>query len=311
MPSLAYAATSFASAMMSSVFVFYYVKFFLNLYGISEWWFQVCQVIYMIWNAVNDPLFGYCQDNVKWSCVQNRRHAVYYGAPFFALSFLLPWFPWGNYAKGSVLCGLHLLVSLCLYDAFFTFVLLAQCCLFAEMSSKHDDRLRLIKYGQVAALLGSGSVFVCETISNNLQNINNFQCVTVVIAILACVCMRYTGRHCHTEYDLKNDNTQNDVEGSTVLATAKESTTVDRSSEHSMVTLTCQILKQRNFLCFVIMNFCQEFHRAFNANFLAIISERLVPKDSIPSLVRSVFYGSIFVMPQVCICTFSILTVSL
>lgn len=41
---LAYAATGLASAMMNSVFFFYYVKLFLDRYKVSEEWFQIAQV---------------------------------------------------------------------------------------------------------------------------------------------------------------------------------------------------------------------------------------------------------------------------
>ena len=32
-----------------------------NLYRISNYWFNVAQVVFLIWNAINDPLFGYFQ----------------------------------------------------------------------------------------------------------------------------------------------------------------------------------------------------------------------------------------------------------
>ena len=142
-PSVAYAATTLGASMMNSVWGFYYVKIFLNKYQVSESWFHTSQIIFMVWNAINDPLFGYIQDNMNISWVRSRRHSILYGAPLYAISFLVPWFPWGTYEKGSWLAGAHLLFSLCLWDTLFTFVLLAQCALFAEMSKKHEDRLRL------------------------------------------------------------------------------------------------------------------------------------------------------------------------
>ena len=38
----------------------FFVLFF-NLYRISNYWFNVAQVVFLIWNAINDPLFGYFQ----------------------------------------------------------------------------------------------------------------------------------------------------------------------------------------------------------------------------------------------------------
>ncbi|XP_013398691.1 transmembrane protein 180 [Lingula anatina] len=289
-PSVAYATTSVGATMMNEVFMFYYVKFFLNLYHISEEWFNVAQVIFMIWNAINDPLFGYCQDNSNLACVRKRRHAVLYGGPFFALSFLVPWFPWGNYQPGisSWLCGLHLVVALCFYDAMFTFVLLAQCCIFTEMSGKHQDRLRLIKYAQLAAFAGSGSVFFANLFSDNLKKIGEFQCYTMLIAMIAFLCMSYTGIYADTEYDLKPNS----------LDSQNRTDQAARSSKYSMLQLTWQLLRQRNFICFVLMNFCQVLHRTFLLNFTAIITDMMIPQEILPSVYRSVFYGFVTVIPM-------------
>lgn len=103
----------------------------------------------MLWNAINDPLFGYLQDNSKMRCCSQRRLSILYGAPLYSLTFLLPWFPWRSYYPSDWLSGLHLTVALCAFDGMLTFVLLAQCALFAEISSNHQNRLRLVHYSQV------------------------------------------------------------------------------------------------------------------------------------------------------------------
>lgn len=103
----------------------------------------------MVWNAVNDPLFGYLQDNSRVPCCSQRRLSILYGAPLYSLAFLIAWFPWRTYTPGDWMSGLHLMVALCAFDGMLTFVLLAQCALFAEISSHHQSRLRLVKYNQV------------------------------------------------------------------------------------------------------------------------------------------------------------------
>ena len=292
--SVAYASTSFGFALMGSVFNFYYVKIFLNRYHISEPWFQFAQFLYMVWNAINDPLFGYCQDNCDMKITKSRRHSILYGAPFFALSFLLPWFPFGDYSViGNTLVGVHLVLSLCFWDTLLTFVLLAQCCLFTEMSQKHEDRLRLVRYSQVASLFGYTSVFFCEHFSDHLAHYHVFQGITVVIAIIAFLTMTYTGKNCHTEYDLQSGG----VHGKRAESQANEKNGVEQ--EAGIVTLTLQIARQRNFICFVIMNFCQIFYSIYLANFMAIICDRLIPKEILPSTARSIFYGFTMVAPQV------------
>lgn len=319
------------------------------VYGI----FILLQILFMIWNAINDPLFGYVQDNYNFSWVKSRRHSILYGALPFVVSFLLPWFPWGDYGLaveggetggsdaggGSVVAGVQLLVVLCLYDALFTFVLLAQCALFAEMSRQQGQRLRLIRYSQAASAVGSSAVFLVGMLSDNLASFRSFQVTCVAIAGAAFLCMTYTGRHAFTEYDvvpgeagarsvaannddefefLERDPTEKNTlfdefqeteishsDGKTPLLTTnsepqqQEALSATKSSEFSYWRQTLQIFTQRSFVSFVLMNFLQIFHATFLANFTGILCDELISAHTLSSAARSVFYGALFLLPQV------------
>lgn len=285
--------TTLGASMINNIFSFYYVKLFINNYKVSEGAFHQAQVVYMIWNAFNDPLFGYLQDNSKVPCCSQRRLSILYGAPLYSLSFLLAWFPWRLYTPGDWVSGLHLVVALCAFDGMLTFVLLAQCALFAEISSQHQSRLRLIKYSQVASLIGSSSVLFCGVISNNMEDFAAFQAFTVLIAVLSCGCMLYTGIHSESRFDNK--------------LSALDGECNDQTSDQSAVsfsmlrTLVWQILTQRDFQLFVIMNFFQVFILNFLSNFTMIFAEHLIPPDVLPSLAKSIMYGAGFICPQLLI----------
>uniref|UniRef100_A0A3Q3X8A3 Uncharacterized protein n=1 Tax=Mola mola TaxID=94237 RepID=A0A3Q3X8A3_MOLML len=288
---LAYAMTTLGASMINNIFAFYYVKLFINTYKTSERAFQQSQVVYMVWNAVNDPLFGYLQDNSKVPCCSQRRLSILYGAPLYSLTFLLAWFPWRSYTPGDWLSGLHLTVALCAFDALLTFVLLAQCALFAEISSSHQIRLRLIKYSQVASLIGSSSVLFCGMLSRNMEDFGAFQEFTVLIAVLSCGCMLYTGFHSESRFDHK-------------ASEPDAGRSVDKDPHQSSVsiamlrTLLWQILTNRDFQLFVMMNFFQVFMLAFLNNFTMIFTEHLIPPDVLPSLAKSIMYGAGFICPQ-------------
>lgn len=281
---LAFAMTTLGSCMMTNIFNFYYVKLFLNKYKISESAFQQSQVVYMIWNAVNDPLFGYLQDNSKVPCCSKRRLSILYGAPLYSLAFLLAWFPWRSYSPGDWMSGVHLMVALCAFDALLTFVLLAQCALFAEISSHHQSRLRLVKYNQVASLIGSSSILFCGVLSKNMEDLGSFQAFAVLIAVLSCGCMLYSGFHCESRFDNKLSE--------------------DEASKNVGISFTLlqsqiwQILINRDFQYFVVMNFWQVFMLAFFNNFTLIFTEHLIPPDALPSLAKSIMYGAGFICPQ-------------
>lgn len=145
---------------------------------------------------------------------------------------------------------------------------------------------------QVASLIGSSSVLFCGVLSKNMEDFAAFQAFTVMIAILSCVCMLYTGLHSESRFD--NKGSESDAPGS-----------VDQTSHQSafsfsmLRTLTWQIVTNRDFRLFVLMNFFQVFILAFFNNFTMIFAEHLIPPDVLPSLAKSVMYGAGFICPQV------------
>ncbi|XP_074642202.1 transmembrane protein 180-like [Tubulanus polymorphus] len=285
---LAYSGASLGASIVHSVFMFYYVKVFLNRYHVTEWWFQVSQTLFLIWNSVNDPLFGYCQDNVKMKCFQSRRLIILSGSFLFSLSFLVPWFPWTTDPKNEWIVGLHLIVALFFYDAMFTYVLIAHACLFAELSTSIEDRIRLVRYTRFASLIGGLSVFICESISRNLKNYLAFQITCVALALISWQCFRYTGNNCHTEWDLKAKEEH-----------GNEDAVADRSSQYTWWQLVKQLFTNRNFICAVLLTLFSDFHRNYLSNFMAIIGDSLLP--NLNSGTRSVLYGASTFLPQILI----------
>lgn len=245
----------------------------------------------MIWNTINDPLFAYIQDSANFSFTRTRRENILYGAPLFAISFVIPWFPWGN-TDGSQtwMTALHLIVSLCFWDTMFTYIGLAYCCIFTEISKDTDVRLRNVRYGKVGSLIGSSSVFILQYFSDQLNNFAIFQFLTVIIATISCLLMVYTGIHGHTEQDLRNQ-----------LKKQRGEYVDEKHQNYSYITLTKQVLLNRDFLAFVVCNFLKEFHRSFLGGFLAIFCDQLISKSAISAFTRSCLYGGTRIIPQVII----------
>ena len=295
--SVAYAATSLGASFINPVFTFYYVKVYFSRFHVSEPWFQFAQVIFMIWNAINDPLFGCLQDNARsWAVFRSRRHSILYGAPLFVAAFILPWFPWANYESSASawIAGIQLLVALCFYDAMFTFVLLAQCALLAELSANQTDRVRLVQYSQAAGLLGSVSVLICETTSSGLQHYARFQIACIGLGLAAGACFIYTGLNADTQFDHLVESAAD--KNSKELSEDRPQAGYD--GIWAVLRQTRHIFAQRSFVSFILMNFCQIYHTTFLANFANIIGDRLLG-TGLSSTAKSGLYGSLFIIPQV------------
>lgn len=125
-----------------------------------------------------------------------------------------------------------------------------------------------------------------------MENFATFQAFTVLVAVLSCGCMLYTGLHSRSRFDI------NDCEPEAPCS-VEHSLHQPPVSFAMLRSQTCQILTNKDFQLFVIMNFFQVFMLAFFNNFTMIFSEHLIPADVLPPLAKSIMYGAGFICPQV------------
>ena len=114
---IAFGATMFASACLNNLFVTYYMEMFMSV-PITPTWFYCGQLVFMVWNALNDPIIGWIFDRLDTD--DRRLPAIRYGGPLWALAFLLTWYSPGG--ESPLLAGLHFVFTLCFYDGMLTLV---------------------------------------------------------------------------------------------------------------------------------------------------------------------------------------------
>lgn len=92
--------------------------FFTKFLGLSEGLASTVWIIFAIWNALNDPLFGYISDRTK-SDLGRRIPYIRYGSFFYALFFILTWVKWplGN---SQAALFIQMLATLFLFDTLYT-----------------------------------------------------------------------------------------------------------------------------------------------------------------------------------------------
>ncbi|GAB1292634.1 Major facilitator superfamily domain-containing 13B [Apodemus speciosus] len=316
----AYSLITLGTEMLSSFFSFYYVKLFLDVYKISELAFYQSQwvslyspgcpgthsvdqtglelgnppasasqvlglkVILMIWNILTD-LSGYFRMSSQYDCCL-RYHCSLLGALLHAVAFLLPWFPWQHYRDSDWLTGLQLVVSLCAFDSTHAWVQQAQCRLFAETSPRHGSRLQLTRINQVASLVGSTSILFCGLVSHNMEILPNFRAVSVVIALLASISL------CSGMFHMRRFEFKRNLEENFLSESEQE------LAGTSVILLMRQLLPQRNFYLFLIVNFFQVFHLTSFSNFMMIFVDILIPTEILSPSVRSIMFGAVFICPQ-------------
>ncbi|GMT00974.1 hypothetical protein PENTCL1PPCAC_23148, partial [Pristionchus entomophagus] len=291
-PMVALAAGQFGLSVMQTLFMFYYVKVYLNVFKISETYFAIAQALFLVWNAINDPLFGYLQDS-STSWLSNRRAVMRRFAPAMAISFVMMW-QWMPYEQ-----GIHLSISLFFYDAFFSAIGVAWSAMFAEVDGGVVGRASAMKHSQLAILLSVNVIPIAEKISGSLDNLWSFQLMTIVVAVLGVGCMF----HCSDPYFSKTDSlptTASKRNDEHSLLSSEDKLEMKDNSELNMTSVK-QLLVRRDFLSILFVNFIHNARSVMHLNFASITTELLIPSTILPkgSLALAIFYAACTLAPQI------------
>ncbi len=93
--------------------------YFTRLRGLSGELAGIVWLLFGIWNAVNDPLFGYISDRTK-SSLGRRIPYIRYGAPIFVLGFILFWVNIPGSDNNQTILFIQMLLSLFIFDTLYT-----------------------------------------------------------------------------------------------------------------------------------------------------------------------------------------------
>lgn len=103
--------------------------------GLAAWvW-----LLFGIWNAINDPLFGYISDRTK-SGLGRRIPYIRFGAPFYVLAFILFWIVIPGPFSTQTAMFIQMLAALFLFDALYTAIATSLYVMPYEMAISNKAR---------------------------------------------------------------------------------------------------------------------------------------------------------------------------
>src|SRR5512137_3025997 len=143
---------SLGTSLISGVFAALLPIFYQDYLGLSARWIALASGIYAIWNALNDPIFGYISDSTR-SKHGRRIPYMRYTAPFLALTFILVWLAPQKASDFSLF--LWMLVSMVLYDGCYTMIGLVYSSLLPEVTESDTERNHLQISSSLFGLLGT------------------------------------------------------------------------------------------------------------------------------------------------------------
>jgi len=114
--SIADASCAMLNTFVVSIGLTYY---FTSYRGLDAKLAATVWIIFGIWNAINDPLFGFISDRTK-SELGRRIPYIRYGAPIFGLAFILSWINFGGVNASQTVMFIQMVGLLFVFDSLYT-----------------------------------------------------------------------------------------------------------------------------------------------------------------------------------------------
>ncbi len=155
---LSFAGITFMSGVFNNLVLATSFTYFYNVkLGLDAFWTGLAWLIFIVWNTVNDPLFGFIEDRTKSKKYGRRVPYIRFGGIIYGVIFIFSWIPFVS-SDDQFGLFLNMLIVLFAFDTLFTMIGLISYSLPAEMAitSKVRSNLNVFgSFGNAMALLMS------------------------------------------------------------------------------------------------------------------------------------------------------------
>ncbi|NPD88742.1 MAG: MFS transporter [Asgard group archaeon] len=265
--------TKSGSDMFSVLFAGALFGFYVDILHMKPIYYGNVMIIFAIWNAINDPIFGYMSDKKRMDKRGKRAFFIRISIPFYFAGFLMFWLASPGWSQISLF--IFLLISLFIFDTGLTIAGLNISAIQTDQTSSTNERTRIMLIAMLLSMIPVGLasmtpnlVLTSTTLSNRKMSL-----IFISIGVVAFILMIY-GSIKLKEKSLEGEDSQ----PLPILAAIKET------------------FKSKSFIFFVIFSFMMN---AVALNLIAVIPlyyKYVFQLDSIQILIITIVTG-IFYIP--------------
>lgn len=159
--------------------------FYHNVLGLESKYNSIAWILFGIWNAVNDPIYGFIADRTH-SKLGRRRPWIRYGAPIMALLYALMWIRYPGMQGVQWFLFLMEILSLFLFDIVYTAIASAIYVMPYEMAVTNKARNKIFLWSIGFSIISYGVPMVANTYLDTLmeKNATLFPWIMAAIGIL-------------------------------------------------------------------------------------------------------------------------------
>jgi GPH family glycoside/pentoside/hexuronide:cation symporter len=231
---------SFGLNAIAGLFSAWTLTFYIRILELNPLLWAFSWLSYFIWNAINDPIFGFLSDrtNTKFG---RRVPYLIFGGPLLSISFILLYST--PLYSHQWIYFIWLLVTLVFYDSFFTIVSLNFNSLIIELTIHPQERAKINFFTGLGGGIGVAISYILPILFLNYevvpfsQNRTTFLSIVLIVGIMGAVFI-----------------------GLTVFGVKEPQELIpERSEKLRLWFSTKKTLKNKAFLTFVIFNFVMTY----------------------------------------------------
>ena len=180
-----YAVSDFSFSFTDTTMSVLWAIFMTDVIGLKLANAALVILIGRIWDAVDDPLFGFLTDRTRsrWG---RRRVFLLFGAIPFGLTFAMLWFR--PPTQNTLLLTAYFTLAYILYDTFYTMITMPYFALTPELTQDYDERTSLTMYRMAFSITGSLTAFIVPLLIIGEMHPANTPRVMMMGAIFGAIC---------------------------------------------------------------------------------------------------------------------------
>jgi len=159
---------------------------FVNKLGLDPKLNNIIWILFGIWNALNDPIYGFLADRTH-SKLGRRRPWIRYGAPCMALVYALMWLSFDSMAGVQWFLFIQELLGLFLYDIFYTAIASAIYVMPYEMAVTNKARNKIFIVNILFSVINYGAPMVLNSMLDDMIK-GNYKVFCIAMAVAGLVC---------------------------------------------------------------------------------------------------------------------------
>jgi GPH family glycoside/pentoside/hexuronide:cation symporter len=174
--------------VLSVLFTGALLTFYVDILGMDEVHFGIVMIIFAVWNAINDPVFGFISDKRSLATKGRRLFFIRLASPIYLVGFLMFWVAFPSFSNLSFF--VFLLIALFIYDTGLTIYGLNLSAILTGQTTSTTERTRISIIASVVSFLpvGIAAILPNLVLTSSLALVY-IRIIFISVAVLAAIFM--------------------------------------------------------------------------------------------------------------------------